>query len=113
VVLRIFQRYLDVSGFDVVAAGGGQEGLHVLRTDPTIGLVLLDLKMPGIDGWTVRREQLADERLSLIPTIVVTGSVEEGQLARRELRPADYLLKPISYDQLIATVARYCARVAT
>jgi CheY-like chemotaxis protein len=100
-----------VSGFDVVAVDGGAEGLEVLRDDPTIGLVLLDLKMPRVDGWTVRRTQLADRRLASIPTIVVTGSVEEGQRARQELQPADYLLKPVSHDQLISLAARYCTRL--
>ena len=46
-----FQRALDLAGFDATVASGGGEGLEILRDDPTIDLVLLDLMMPEMDGW--------------------------------------------------------------
>jgi CheY-like chemotaxis protein len=110
VVLRVFHQSLHSAGFDVVAESSGEAGLEILTRDETIGLVLLDLEMPKMNGWAVRRAQLADSRIADIPTIVITGSVEHAQRARAELRPNDYLLKPISHSTLVATASAYCAR---
>jgi CheY-like chemotaxis protein len=106
-VREVFQRSLRAAGFDVVVATGGAEGLQIMRHDPSIGLVLLDLDMPGIDGREVRRRQLADPALAAIPTIIVTGSVD-GSVAPEDLQAADLLRKPVPRDRLIEAVSRYC-----
>jgi CheY-like chemotaxis protein len=111
VVLRVFRQSLQTAGFDVVAVSSGEAGLEILTGDETIGLVLLDLEMPKMNGWAVRRAQLADRRIAHIPTIVITGSIDHAQRARSELRPQDYLLKPVTNETLIATVMRYCTQV--
>jgi CheY-like chemotaxis protein len=108
-VRQIFQQLLELAKFDVVVASGGEEGLRMLREDPTIGLVLLDLTMPEVNGWAVRRAQRADPRLATIPTIIVTGS-SLPRTAHEELQAADYLVKPVLRDHLISVVAAYCKR---
>jgi len=106
-VRQVFQRSLAAAGFDVVVATGGGEGVALMRSDPSIGLVLLDLNMPGIDGREVRRIQLADSQLARIPTIIVTGSVD-GTVALEDLQAADVLRKPVQRERLIEVVSRYC-----
>jgi CheY-like chemotaxis protein len=106
-VRSTFAELLEYANFDVVSASGGAEGLRMLRYDPRIGLVLLDLMMPEMDGWRFRHAQRADTRLASIPTIIVSGS-PLGSIVHEELQAADYLLKPVGRDHLVSVVASYC-----
>jgi CheY-like chemotaxis protein len=106
-VRRLFRRTLELAKFDVVVASGGAEGLRMLRADPTIGLVLLDLTMPDMDGWRFRHAQRSDSRVATIPTIIVTGA-PLAQVVHEELQAADYLLKPVGREHLVSVVAVYC-----
>jgi CheY-like chemotaxis protein len=105
-VRETFRRLLVAEGFDVVVATGGAEGLAVLRTDPTIGLVLLDFDMPRVNGSDVRRAQLADPELAAIPTVVVSGS---RHFDPAHLPGVSYLEKPVSRQQLVEVVSQYCS----
>jgi CheY-like chemotaxis protein len=60
-------------GYAVAEAGDGQEALEFLRTHPTPRVILLDLMMPVMDGWTFLREQAADPALAGIPVVVITA----------------------------------------
>ena len=106
-VREMFRRSLELARFDVVVAEGGDAGLRRLRDDPTICLVLLDLTMPDMSGRAFRDLQRAEPRLAAIPTIVVTGSAI-GRAVLEELMAVDYLRKPVSREDLVRTVARYC-----
>lgn len=106
-VREMFRRTLELAHFDVVVAAGGEEGLRQLRADASIGLVLLDLMMPGMDGREFRARQRADVRLSDIPTIIVTGS-SLTQIVHADLMAVDYLLKPVGREHMLSVVARYC-----
>ncbi len=97
---------LRLAGFDVSEAATGADGLHILRTDTQIGLVLLDLMMPEMDGWRFRYEQRMDPRLAAIPTIVTTGA-PLAEVVDGELKAQDYLLKPIGLQHLVSVVAHY------
>src|SRR5688572_5458821 len=65
---------LDLEGFEHAEASNGREALDYLEGFPAPCLVLLDLDMPVMNGWDFRRIQLADERLSAIPVVVVTAN---------------------------------------
>ena len=97
---------LRQAGFDVLDSGNGAEALEILRNDGQIGLVLLDLLMPEMDGWRFRHEQRSDPRLAAIPTVVTTGA-PLVEVVDRELRADDYLLKPIGLEHLVSVVAHY------
>ncbi len=109
-VREVIKSILMLAGFDAVEAGGGAEGLRLLRSDKSIRLVLLDLTMPEMDGWRFRHEQRSDPRLSQIPTIIVSGE-PLAHIVDEELRAADYLSKPVGRDHLIGVVAKYCEPV--
>jgi CheY-like chemotaxis protein len=105
----VFQRQLESGGFAVVAAASGAEGLSALRRDPKIGLVLLDLMMPDMDGWRFRHAQASEERLASVPTIVVTGSPLHT-IVDAELNAAAYLLKPVGREHLLSVVRSHVVR---
>jgi two-component system, chemotaxis family, chemotaxis protein CheY len=106
----MFQRVLHHAGFDAITATGGADGLRLVKQDPTIGLIMLDLMMPDMDGWRFRHAQRADPRTAHIPTLIVTGSPLD-QILHSELQAEDYLLKPVSPHHLVSVVASFCQRM--
>ena len=102
---RFFCTFLKLAGYEVLAAVDGQDALEVARRQRP-DLILLDLKMPRMDGETFRREQLADATLSAIPVIVLSGSSDGEQIAQR-IAAIDYLPKPIDSRVLLDAVARH------
>ncbi len=81
--------------YEVQFACNGQEGLDLARKSPP-DLFLLDIMMPGMDGYEVCRQLKADPRLSAIPVIFITAMSESGaEASSLELGAADYLAKPI------------------
>ncbi|HET6957357.1 MAG TPA: response regulator [Vicinamibacterales bacterium] len=73
-VRRPMARLLGLEGFDVVEAGNGQEALTCLRAGLGIAAIVLDLRMPVMDGWAFRTRQRADPLIADIPVIVVSGA---------------------------------------
>src|SRR5688572_8419257 len=106
-VRELFQDILQGAGFEAVSAESGAEGLAILRSDPRIRVVLLDLLMPEMDGWRFRHHQLSQPQFAAIPTVIVTGA-PLGGAAHEQLQAADYLSKPVTRERLIGTVAKYC-----
>jgi CheY-like chemotaxis protein len=81
-------------GYVVAAAANGAEGLAYLRSGQPAHVILLDLMMPGVDGWDFRAEQKRDAALAQIPVIVMS--------AAGKLLDADYALrKPIDIAALL------------
>jgi CheY-like chemotaxis protein len=107
VMRTLFRRSLESAGFDVVVAEDGPVGLQMLRNDPEIRLVLLDMNMPRMGGREFREEQRADPLLKDVPTVIVTGE-PLATLVQSELHAAEYLLKPVGRDHLISVVSDYC-----
>jgi CheY-like chemotaxis protein len=82
-------------GYVVVAATNGAEGLAYLRSGQRADVILLDLMMPGVDGWDFRAEQKRDAALAQIPVVVMS--------AAGKLLDADYALrKPLDVEALRA-----------
>jgi CheY-like chemotaxis protein len=98
---------LEIEGYDVVSAGDGQDALRRLRAEPTPSVILLDLMMPGMNGWQFRDEQRRDPTLAAIPVVVLSGDdgVERKASA---LGVSGYLRKPIDLGTLLDTLSRYC-----
>lgn len=95
---RLAKRQLDI-----VQAFSGQEALEKLGTDPSIEIVVLDIKMPGMDGF----ETLAEikRKHPLLEVIVLTGhTTVESAIRGMRLGAFDYLMKPCEIEKLIAKV---------
>ncbi len=98
---------LAAHGYQALAVAHGGEALDWLQANPPPCLILLDLMLPVMSGWEFRRLQLADGKLSAIPTIVLSGISDLAQESRR-LNAIAFLSKPIDFPSLCATIDRYC-----
>src|SRR5215469_4593164 len=98
--------YLEAAGARVVSARDGEEGLDTVRRLSPAGVVL-DILLPGIDGWEVLAQLKADPRTAAIPVIVVSMLDERGR--GFALGAAEYLVKPVGKDQLLAALYRAAA----
>jgi CheY-like chemotaxis protein len=104
-LVRLMTKFLRLEGFTAVPAANGQEALAYLRGGGGARVILLDLRMPVMDGWTFRREQRADPGLADIPIVVLSG-VEADQLS--DLYPAAAFAKPVSLPEVVGVVRRLC-----
>ena len=103
-------RVLELEGYQVLKASDGERGMEIIREN-TVALVLLDLRLPGRDGWSVLHEIRHDTELSRIPVIVITAVAESVQ-RKKTLRmgAASYLIKPMSAHSLAKTVTNVLYR---
>ena len=101
---------LEDEGFPAYGARDGQQVLELMRgMAGHVGLVLLDLMMPKMDGWQFRDEQLRDEHLSPIPVVVLSAC--SGALGERKLTdPAAVLSKPVAVETLLQAVLSHFRR---
>jgi DNA-binding response OmpR family regulator len=100
------QRTLSFEGYDVVTAGSGSRALDLLAT-AVFDLVLLDVNMPDIDGFSVLEKMREDTGLEAMPVIMVTGVVDSSSVLRgKKLRVSDYLIKPYRIADLLSRVER-------
>lgn len=82
-----------------------RRGAHAARRSGDPVLILLDLKMPRVDGLEVLRAVKSDPRLRLIPVVVLTSSREEQDVVRSyELGVNAYVVKPVEFDKFVAAV---------
>lgn len=99
------KRFLQLEGFSAVLAGNGQEALTYLRSGGGANCIVLDLRMPVMDGWTFRKEQRQDPGLAGIPVVVLSG-LDADRAA--EIEPAAAFHKPVSFPELIKVVRKLC-----
>lgn len=92
---------------DVLQATDGQEGLDITEREKP-DLVLMDLSLPRMDGWTVTRNIKANPNLKAIPVIALTAHAMVGDRERAlEAGCDDYITKPINLTDLIAKLSQY------
>ncbi|MBN1429199.1 MAG: response regulator transcription factor [Anaerolineae bacterium] len=100
-IVKLARDYLEKDGFRVITAGDGLSALAAARSERP-DLIVLDLMMPGMDGWEVCR---ALRRETDIPIIMLTARAEESdQVAGLELGADEYVTKPFSPRTLVARV---------
>jgi two-component system alkaline phosphatase synthesis response regulator PhoP len=95
---------LEAEGIDVIEAGDGPTGLELARSAHP-DLVLLDVMMPGLDGWAVAEELLDDVETDDIPIIFLTARAEFRDRARGlDIGGVDYITKPFNPVELAPLV---------
>jgi DNA-binding response OmpR family regulator len=103
-ILNLEKTILEQKGFEVTGAGGGGEALRLLA-EQTFDLVLLDVMMPEIDGFTVCRKIKEDDRLKDIPVIFLTAKGGGEALAEGfESGAIMYINKPFTANKLLTIV---------
>jgi CheY-like chemotaxis protein len=105
---KIFSGMLVHSGFAVVEAEDGHQALAAVAPDkPLPDVVLMDLSIPGVDGWEVTRRFKADARTKSVPIIALTAHAMRGDEERARAAGCDhYLAKPISPKKVVEEVRK-------
>jgi DNA-binding response OmpR family regulator len=102
---------LEAEGMEVLEAADGPSGLETARAE-TPDVILLDVMMPGLDGWRVAEELLDDERTQGIPIVFLTARAELRDRARGiDLGGVDYVTKPFNPVELAPLVRSLLTRV--
>ncbi len=107
-VRGIVTRIVEPLGYEVVAAGNGQEALNILESgEQNINLVLLDWNMPVLNGIDVIKKMRADSRLKSIPVLMVSTESEEDRIKQAmDAGAQGYLTKPFTPEQLTNAIRR-------
>ena len=100
-IRQLVSLYLEKEGFEVTAAERGDDAVKAFRASPP-NLMLLDVMLPGMDGWQVCREV---RKISNIPIIMLTAKDETfDKVLGLELGADDYIVKPFDMKELVARI---------
>jgi len=105
--MKIMVDLMQVHGYETITAEDGMSGLETaLKEKPD--LILMDVQLPGIDGYEVTRRLKGKDATRDIPVVVVTSFAMKGEEARaKEVGAAGYISKPIDIHKLMDTVAEH------
>ncbi len=109
-MIDLVMMILNRRGYQVQGAHGGRVGLDMIFNDPP-DLVLLDLMMPGMDGWEVYQQLKGNERTKNIPVIIVTAKAQaiDRVLGLHIAKVDDYISKPFRPQELVTSIERVLA----
>ena len=108
-IAQLVKLYLEKDGYDTVAYGRGDEALAAFRQNPP-SLMILDIMLPGMDGWQVCR---AVRQISQIPIIMLTAKGETfDKVLGLELGADDYIVKPFDAKEVTARIKAVLRRTA-
>ena len=102
--LRLLDAVLSPRGYRVVTAGSGEEAVEALRQSIP-DLVLLDIVMPGIDGYEVCRTIRDNPVTAFLPVVMITASGDQEKLSAIEAGADDFVSKPFHQGELLARIA--------
>ncbi len=101
---------LKRAGYDVVEAGTGEEALELLKSNPDVGVAILDIMLPGIDGFEVCRSiRATDKKIGII--MLTARSQEMDKITGLMTGADDYMTKPFSPAELTARIDALYRRV--
>ncbi len=103
--LLMLKAFLELEGYAVETAENGSvalEKMHVSRPD----LVLLDVMMPGMDGYAVTRAIRRSDTCRTVPIVLLTAHIEACRIKGLAVGATDFIRKPIILDELLANIQR-------
>jgi CheY-like chemotaxis protein len=104
---EVLQMRLEANRYTVHTAASGEEGIQKAASLQP-GLILLDVMMPGIDGYETLRRLRQDTKTRQIPVVMLTAKGESKSIFRaQELGASDYIIKPCPSEELLQMVRRY------
>lgn len=105
-IRELLVELLESEGYTVASAINGLEGLKFLQSEGNPDLILIDLMMPVMDGYSFRTEQLKNPTWSKIPTVVMSAEANAKE-KMKNFNITAFLSKPVELDTILKTVARY------
>lgn len=103
-------RRLNRAGLDVIHAENGQQALELMASDQP-AVVLMDMNLPVLDGWSACRRAREDERISHIPIIALTAHAMEADRANAlKAGCNDYATKPVDFPELLKKIEKLTRR---
>jgi two-component system alkaline phosphatase synthesis response regulator PhoP len=112
-IVRLVKTYLEEANYSVLAAYDGEDALRVIRHERP-DLVVLDVQLPGKDGWEITQTLRAQENLRTIPILMLTARIEDtDKILGLELGADDYLTKPFNPREVVARVRAILRRSVT
>ncbi len=107
--LHLFQSMLERNGFDTLVADNGEEGLkQAISSRPDV--ILMDVVMPGMNGFQATRKLSKDPKTSSIPVIIITTKDQEtDKIWGMRQGAVEYLVKPVTEKQLVAMINQVTA----
>ena len=106
VIVRLLEVNFRLDGFDVVTASGGEEALEKASADPP-DIVVLDVMMPGLDGWEVCSRLRRKPNLAETPIVFLSARAQDDDRAHgHALGVVEYVTKPFDPEDLIEVVRR-------
>ena len=102
---------LEAQRMEVVFAENGMDGIALLQNDPTIELVLMDIMMPGMDGYATIQVIREESRFADLPIVALTAKAMVGDREKTLAAGAsDYITKPVDIDDLLRVVGDWLTR---
>lgn len=106
VIIELLQVNLEMEGYDVVTAANGQEAVRKAVSEQP-DLIILDIMMPKMDGWTARAELLKSPETADIPVIFLSARAQQADLRKGyESGVAEYVTKPFEPVELLSIIER-------
>lgn len=105
-IRELLVELLESEGYVVSSAVNGLEGLKILQNDGNPDLILIDLMMPVMDGYSFRTEQLKNPIWSKIPTVVMSAEANAKE-KMKNFNITAFLSKPVELETILKTVARF------
>ncbi len=105
-IRELLVELLESEGYAVASANNGLEGLKFLETESAPDLILIDLMMPVMDGYSFRTQQLQNSTWAKIPTVVMSAEANAKE-KMKNFNITAFLSKPVELDNILKTVARF------
>jgi CheY-like chemotaxis protein len=105
-IRELLVELLESEGYHVASVVNGLEGLKYLQAEQKPDLILIDLMMPVMDGYSFRTEQLKHSDWSKIPTVVMSAEANAKE-KMKNFNITAFLSKPVELDTILKTVALY------
>jgi len=94
---------LETQGMEVVTATNGRDAIDILQHRDDLSVVLMDIMMPGMDGYETMREIRRDARFRTLPILALTAKAMKGDREKcLDAGASDYIAKPVNTDQLLS-----------
>ncbi len=110
---ELLREILFEHGFETISALDGVTGIEMLAADPAIQLLVLDVMMPGMDGYEVCRK-IKESKSTSLPVIFLSAKTQPEDVQRAyDCGGDDYIVKPFDNDKLVETIDRLLREAGT